>query len=304
MTPSGIKTHNTEAFKDRYITPGKQVAALLKPDFGKFFIVKVEDLIRLIKLPVPPSRATTHTFIFLTEGEATMTIGSQFYKIIKNECLIVPAGQVYSFAKHDINKGYLFNFHNDILIGSQGKTDIIKNFEFLHVWGNPHVSLNSEVATYVLQLLKRIFTAYNKSGLTHERLITSYLMALLCEVNLVYKPLSDSTQTASLTLTNTFKQLLFKHIKTKHLVTDYAALLHISPNHLNKTIKTITGKSPTKWIDDAIVLEAKVLLYQTDVPISEIAAEIGFLDPSYFTRLFKKYEGITPLQFRKMIEKS
>jgi AraC family transcriptional regulator, transcriptional activator of pobA len=81
-------------------------------------------------------------------------------------------------------------------------------------------------------------------------------------------------------------------------------MLNITPNHLNKLVKTITGKSPTKWIDDTLVLEAKVLLYQTSLTINEVASEIGIYDQSYFSRLFKKYEGITPLEFRKKIEKS
>jgi len=81
-------------------------------------------------------------------------------------------------------------------------------------------------------------------------------------------------------------------------------MLHISPNHLNKAVKAATGKSPSVWIDEAIVLEAKVLLYQSQYAISDVAGELGLHDPSYFSRLFKKYEGITPQNFRARIEKS
>lgn len=153
-------------------------------------------------------------------------------------------------------------------------------------------------------MLKRIFLDYSENGLKNADIIQSYLIALLCEVNRVYKPLSTSKQTTAVTLTNKFKELIFLNIKTKHLVRDYASLLHVTPNHLNKSIKTITGKSPTKWIDEALVLEAKVLLYQTNLTINEVASEIGIYDQSYFSRLFKKYEGITPLAFRNKIEKS
>jgi AraC-like DNA-binding protein len=302
MTNSKIKTHSTEAFRDKFIKPERNLDDLLKLDFGKFFIVKVEDLIRLIKLPVPPSRATTHSFIYLTEGEANMTIGSQSYKIIKDECLIVPAGQVYSFAKHDINKGYLCNFHNDIIIGKFGKSELLKEFEFLNIWANPCIKLNLQSSGFVGQLLERIFIDYTQNGLGNIDIIQSYFIALLCEINLAYKPLLNSAQTTSVTLTNAFKELLFKHIKSKHLVSEYASLLNVSPNHLNKVIKKITGKSPTRLIDESIVLEAKVLLFQTSLSINDIAAEIGIYDQSYFSRLFKKYENTSPVKFRKMIE--
>jgi AraC family transcriptional regulator, transcriptional activator of pobA len=133
LTKKKINTHSTEAFRDKYIAPEKHLDDLLKPDFGKFFIVKVEDMIRLIKLPVPPTKATTHSLIYLTEGEATMTIGSESFKIFKDECLIVPAGQVFSFDNLDINKGFLCNFHNDIIIGKFGKNELLQDFEFLNV---------------------------------------------------------------------------------------------------------------------------------------------------------------------------
>lgn len=78
-------------------------------------------------------------------------------------------------------------------------------------------------------------------------------------------------------------------------------MLSITPNHLNKCLRTITGKSPTKWIDEAIILEAKVLLSQTTLSVNEITTELGLSDPSYFSRFFRKYEGCTPLEFRKHI---
>lgn len=304
MTETPIKTYNTASFRERFMQPERQLNALLKSDFGKFFIVPVEDLLRLMKLPIPPVRATTHTLIYLTEGEAIMDIGSETFQIFKDECLIVPAGQVFSFSKLDTNKGYLCNFHNDIIIGKFGKNDLLKDFEFLSVWGNPRICLDAETSDFVVHLFKRLLLEYSKNGLAHLNILQPYLIALLCEINRVYQPISMNSQTSALHITNRFKELITTHIKTKQLVTDYATLLHITPNHLNKCVKAITGKSPTKWVNDAIVLEAKVLLYQSNLSISEIATEVGIHDPSYFSRLFKKREGITPLAFRLMIEKS
>jgi AraC family transcriptional regulator, transcriptional activator of pobA len=94
------------------------------------------------------------------------------------------------------------------------------------------------------------------------------------------------------------------HIREKRQVADYASLLNVTPNHLNKCVKGITGKSPTQWIDEVLVSEAKTLLLQSRLSVQEIALSIGFEDPSYFTRLFRKYEEVTPTAFRKMIEKS
>lgn len=304
MPTPNLKTYSGESYRERYIQAEPNVDTLLKTDFGKFFIVRVEDMIRLMKLPVPPARTTNHTLIYLTGGEAVMSIGSETYKIFKDECLIVPAGQVFSFNKVDLNQGYLCNFHDDIIIGKFGKVELLKDFDFLRVWGNPRISLDEPLASFVAHLCNRMLLDYSAHGLTNSTLLQSYLLALLCELNGAYKPMPASNSTNAVTLTNRFKELIFSHIKTSQLVTDYAARLNITPNHLNKSVKAVTGKSPTKWIDEAIVLEAKVLLYQSNLSISEVAAEVGLLDPSYFSRLFKKYEGITPLAFRQMIETS
>jgi AraC-like DNA-binding protein/mannose-6-phosphate isomerase-like protein (cupin superfamily) len=299
-----IKTHSTETFRQHYMKPEKKLNEMLKSDFGKFFITKVEDMIRLIKLPVPPTRSTNHSFIYLTKGEAVMSIGGETYTIYNDQILIVPAGQIFSFNNVDRNNGYLFHFNNDFLIGKFDKNSLLKTFEFLNVWGNSAVKLDKEVSTYVHQLLKRIFNDYTEYGLLHMDILQSYVISLLCEINLKYVSHAASNQHQSIHVTNKFKALLYKNFRSQKLVADYASLLHISPNHLNKIVKQITGKSPTKWIDEVLILEAKILLYQTDFTISEIAEEIGISDQSYFSRLFKKYEGLSPIEFRKRIEMS
>lgn len=303
MAAANIKTYNTEAFRQRYITQGQQLNDMLKPGFGSFFITRVEDMIRLMKLPVPPTRATTHSFIYLTAGEAVMSIGSSTYTIYKNECLFVPAGQVFSFNNVDENKGYLCNFSDDFVIGKSSRNNTLL-FDFLQVWGNPVVKLDKATSAHVHYLLRRIFNAYAATGIEQADLLEAYFTAALFEVNTAYKPLQHGKAAAThIELANKFKQLVFKHIKQKHLVTDYAELLYITPNHLNKVVKQATGKSPTKWIDETLVLEAKVLLHQTALSIGQVAGEIGLRDASYFSKLFKKYVGAAPLQFRQMIEK-
>jgi AraC family transcriptional activator of pobA len=218
--------------------------------------------------------------------------------------LFGPAGQVFSFQENEVNKGYLCNFHSHFLIGKFDKSNLLKEFEFLTVWGNPMIKPDSQSARFIQHIFSRLLFDYSQNGLQNLDILQSYLITLLCEVNRVYRPMSTSNQVSAVTITNRFKELIFSIIKTNHRVTDYASLLNITPNHLNKTVKAITGKSPTKWIDEAILLEAKVLLCQSNSSISDVAVEVGFDDPSYFTRLFKKYENQTPSDFRRMIEKS
>jgi len=80
----------------------------------------------------------------------------------------------------------------------------------------------------------------------------------------------------------------------------YARQLHITPKYLSEVLVQLTGKTTKKWIDEHLAMEAKSLLRQTSMTILEIAFWLGFEDSSYFIKAFKKWEGMTPLAFRKL----
>lgn len=101
-----------------------------------------------------------------------------------------------------------------------------------------------------------------------------------------------------------FIKMVNRQFKISRKVTNYANLLHLSPNHLNKIIKAETGKPASEIINQICVLEAKVLLVQTQLDISEIATELGFEDISYFSRFFRRYAGVSPREYRQMIDLS
>ncbi len=304
MKSKTIKTYSTEGFREKYIHNRPRVDEMLKSGFGKFFITRVEELIRSIRLPVPPARSSTHTFIYLTDGEAVMDVGRETYTVYRDECLVVPAGQVFAFANVDINQGFIFNFHNDMLAGKYGRPDLVKEFEFLQVWGNPHIKLDARTSALVRHLFERLLLEYTEHGLERMDILQTNFITLLCEINRAYRPQNESVHKQAVHISNRFRELLYIHVKQQHQLAFYASELHITPNHLNKSVKLVTGKPPGKWIDEALITEAKILLHQSGMSVGELAAEIGFLDASYFARLFKKYEGVSPTEFRRKIEKS
>ena len=233
-----------------------------------------------------------------------MNIGGGRYTIQEEEMLVVAAGQVFSFDEYTpdkFNKGFLFHFDEQWLIAATGAQQMINRMEFLDVYSNPRIRFDRREGEYVGGLLNQIYGYYIDAPEDPHGLIISSLMTMLAQMSQAYRPLFHRAPSASRELTNRFRELLVRHHASKHLVADYAALLHVTPNHLNKVVKETTSKSPTRWIDEAILLEAKVLLAQTRQSVGEIAAAAGIEDASYFSRLFRKYEGMTPLQYRKMM---
>lgn len=302
MSSQNIKTVNTQEFLEAHMHPDPRMMQIIKSDYDRFFIVDIQELIQISRLPVPPTRAKSHTLIYLTSGIATLKVGANRVELQQNECLVVPAGQVFSYDKYEVNTGFLCNVSHDFLVGKMGSNELLAGFEFLTVWGNPIIRPNAQTATYLTHGFQRIFDAYLADGLAQTQLIQAYFLSLLCELQTAYQPLSTHANKTAVTLSNRFKELLHKHISTTHSVAEYASLLNVSPNHLNKTIKLITHKTTSQWIGETLVTESKVLLAQTNNSVGEIAASLGVHDSSYFSRLFKKHEGMTPLAYRKMIE--
>lgn len=78
----------------------------------------------------------------------------------------------------------------------------------------------------------------------------------------------------------------------------YAEKLAIHVNHLNRSVKQVTGKSTTAHITERIVVEAKALLVHTDWSIADIAYALGFDYPTYFNNFFKRMTGTAPKSLR------
>jgi AraC-like DNA-binding protein len=99
-------------------------------------------------------------------------------------------------------------------------------------------------------------------------------------------------------VTREFKTALEKQYKLIKNPSAYAARLNLSSSYLNECVKSVTGKSVSAHIHQRVVLEAKRLLYHSGRSVKEIAGELGYDDYSYFTRLFTKVVGMTPIAFR------
>ena len=298
-----IPTYSPPTCLRRFIA-ASGLALLVTAADEQFYIVPVEQLYPLFRQALPPSRATTHCCLFLTSGTATLHIGPDTYTIGPQQVLFVRAGQVYSFQLGDRNTGYFCHFHEELLIGPNGSADSLTAFAFLRFWGTPVFSLPAQTADFVGALLHRLLVEFKVNGRQSSDLLRAYLLALLHELNRALPAEAPPAPSQAAVLTNRFRQLVATALKTLPRVSDYAARLHITPNHLTKIVRAVTGKAPARWIEEAVVLEAKVLLSQSTWPVSEVAAAVGVADASYFSRLFKKHVGVSPLAYRNRLEKS
>jgi AraC family transcriptional activator of pobA len=97
---------------------------------------------------------------------------------------------------------------------------------------------------------------------------------------------------------NRLTGLIHQHFRSHKPASFYAHQLGISPTHLNRIVKQLTGRSTQTLISDKLVDEAQRELLFTQIPVQEIGYRLGFSDPAYFSRFFLSQTGLSPRQWR------
>jgi AraC family transcriptional regulator, transcriptional activator of pobA len=264
--------------------------------YHKFHIERIENYKKHLKLPLPPHRRSVSFFIFLTHGSVVRSKGLSTYEIKSNTFFLLPADQITSLEHVSKNaKGYYCHFMPEIF--SFFKRKDVEAFSFFDLTSEPIIHVTNQER--ILQLLSIL---ENENKINHDarfELIPLYLFILFAELKLQLPPQELRKMDASALLTQRYKNVLAERISDLKTVQEFAFHLSVSANHLNKCVQASMGKSAHDLLDDMRILEAKVLLKQTELSIGEIAFRIGRFEPSDFARFFKSKSGTTPNHFRK-----
>ena len=248
-----------------------------------------------------PHRHSFYHLICFTKGSGTHTIDFEHFKVQPGQIYFMIPGQVHSWSfKGDI-QGYVINFSPEVLHSFAPALQNLDVFHFFRgIAANSVIDLSPKAQKEVIALLKSILNEASTRNLFSKDMLRSYLISLFITVSRdSIKKGVDTEPLPNQLILNNFRNLVEQYFKEKHLPKDYAALLYITPNHLNALCKDLIGKPAGELIRDRILLECKRLLVNAGMNITEIAYEFNFTDNSYFTKFFKKYTGITPEEFRK-----
>jgi AraC-like DNA-binding protein len=241
-----------------------------------------------------------HCFIFLVSGTILAEIGGNTCLIKEHQLAIIPEGQSFTIKYYDKACGYMGGFTTQFLSNRNQSENLLSEYEFLNKWVAPRIELDQLAFSRQLTLFQRIYEEFSAPGHS-TAIIKAYLNAILAESLSLYENASRDISPQNNSICNRFLEELFNNRRGEKplSVNEYAQILHITPNHLNKVVKGATGKSTSAWIEEAVMLKAKILLKGTDLPLGEVAAKVGIMDQSYFTRKFKLHTGVTPSDYRK-----
>lgn len=272
---------------------------VIKESVNDFFIHDLNDKTINLQLPLPPHKKTVNDFFIVSEGYAQRRVGINSYEIHKNELLIVPQLNVSTtdFYSENLN-GFYCHFSSFFLTDNL----LMLNLQLKSAPLNK-IKIDSERADRIFQLLTIMNKLYRNNWDQNKHLIAQYLRTVITEINAQQTAINLEKINKKQDITASYIKLINANLDKRHRISELAEMLHITPNHLNKTIKSHLNKSAQAVYNEILLQEAKVLLLQTSKDIIEIAFDLGFNDLSYFSKFFKKLSQQTPLEYRKMIEK-
>lgn len=283
-------------FKSNFVKFTSQ-QIMLKENINDFFIHALNDRTIHLNLPLPSHKKTVNDFFIVNKGFALREVGITLYEIHKNELLNVPQLQVSTT-----------NFYSDNIDGfyCHFSDDFLEDYSLLLNWKLKYSELHKILISeqrcirinYLLQIINSL---YRENYKDNKNLIAQYLRTVITEIN--SETLGANRINKKQVISAEYIKFLRSNLNKQYKISDIAEILHLTPNHLNKTIKSHLGKSAQSIYNEVLLQEAKVLLLQTSKDISEIAFDLGFNDVSYFSRFFKKHSNQTPLEYRRMIEK-
>lgn len=249
--------------------------------------------------------AHRHSFyhlVFFTNGSGKQQIDFKKFEVKQGLIYFMIPGQVHSWDFETEPDGYIINFSNDYLSSFLLKPDYLEKFSFFS--GKPDEQV-IELPVEAQQKITSIFEDILKEGQNekpiNDDLVKTLLLRLFIEVSRATTATQNlNNNSYNHTLLKSFQNLIETNYAEFRLPKQYAALLYITPNHLNALCNDFLGISAGTLIRERVILEAKRLLINLDLMVSEIADKLNFDDQSYFIKFFKKYEGITPEKFRKL----
>ncbi|WP_080054459.1 helix-turn-helix transcriptional regulator [Spirosoma aerolatum] len=244
-------------------------------------------------------RHTFYEIIWVDAGNSQQTIDYQTYELQPQSLFFISPGQLHEFEEWEALRGGSILFTEAFFLLNQQNKDTLFALSFLdNFYANPLLQPSPTDFRYIRQTIELLSREHQRPD--HAAAITQPLLQVLVAqiqrcINQQQPPISRRYVIQYKQL----KQLLDEQFSQNLPVSYYASALNMTPHHLNLICQEVTGQTAGNVIRERSLLEAKRLLTFTDQTITEIAAHLNFMDPSYFARIFRAATGQSPALFRQ-----
>ncbi len=228
------------------------------------------------------------------------------YEIVEhpeNTVFFLKKGQIHYFCSDSKNEGYLFHFNDSFINKFDSDTENRLNYLLFNEIGNAFIELPEDKLIKFKQLSVLIADELKDKEYNYVQQIYCLFQSLLTFIKRIkqeQQPISYFTD-IDYGIIIRFKQLIDKNIHTFLSIDMYSDLLGISSKKLTTISKKYLSTTPANVVHSIKILTAKRLLCNHKLTIKEIAYDLGFNQPTYFTKYFKKHTGQKPKEFQNQV---
>ena len=244
-----------------------------------------------------PYRAKEGRIIRILQGTGRISINLIEYEVSAHQIIIIPDNSLIELL--EISPDYDFqvivpacNFlpalPGSILSETYTRNGIV-------------LSLNEEEWTQAEMFFTLLWNILHSSPYRRET-VQHFIISLLYNLKYTYEQTRTTTPLRLSRREEIFRRfiaLVNEHSKQERSVNFYADKLCLTPHYLSTIIREASGQTVMQWINQSVVLEAKVLLKHSDLLIFQISDELNFPNPSFFSKFFKRMTGMTPAEYQK-----
>ena len=248
-----------------------------------------------------PVRVNALQVLLVLEGSIDLSIDYVLFQASTNTVVTIMPTHITKVMKYSPNfKGRLMAVSRAFLEQSMMPNHSSSMIQYMKIRKNPTILLQeSEIKTLDECMLRLRQTILQTSHHLQRLLIQNTLMGFFIEMGNIFSERKEYNTPPSLTrkeeLFESFLRILYMYCKEQHVVSFYAEQLYITPQYLSLILKELTGRSANKWIDEALMQEAKILLKAPQATVQQVADALHFSDQSTFGKFFKKHAGMSPM---------
>ncbi len=284
------------------------------PKHPHFDIRSFEENMASVKAQMPVFRHEFYAIAIKSDGDGKV-INGQFTDFPEGASLFFNTPfQLLSWDIIPNWSGYYIMLSQDFIAQSNILTQILDLFPFLKMDQSIPFTIPEEQKEPILKIYESIWHEYNGERTDKFQIIEAQVYLLLSHVKRLFENQVDQVlaqanlKSADLKLLSRYKTLIqtsfyptaqLEPYSNLHSTSFYAEKLSVHPNHLNATVKSLTGITALNHIHRHVLSLAKSYLAQSEMSVKEIAYTLHFDSPNNFSTFFKKQTDLTPLSYRK-----
>lgn len=272
-------------------------------------VLRLEELLRppFTRKTTTPNRTRFHTILLVEQGNSFHHIDFEPRAVKPGDLLIIPEGRVQAFDHSRAIRGYLLLFTENFLRVCGLRIAHAEDSGRQLLQDEIHIHLKPESTVIIekhLALLAHHSGSMISARFTEQSITSAFSLLLFAIAGMQEITDAISAQQPNDPLVAKFFTLLEQNFRTQHIGSFYAEQLSVSPRTLDRHLLSDQDQSTRQFIAARLLLEAKRLLTKRDIPIKNIAYELGFSEPQNFTRFFRAQTSTSPQQFRGAVNRA